>query len=622
MSDAVRIARMRLHRPRHGPPDAYAAVRALGLAPPVPDRSVLVIRRLSVPAAQPRAVRDRVAALRRSAARPALGPTPPDCTAVMFSDEVEAMTCLTADLVTGRAADRWYWPAEVRRGVRSAGTGTTLARLWLDRPAWVPAALAQLARRSPGFPDAAGDAVRAIDLLSDAQAQAVIDAILTAFHTPRARTGAAGAPVGAAAEAAGGGVGGGATGAGAASDGTASASDRLRGPVPDRQLHPVPDRLPAPSPDDLPDPAPHRLSAPAPDRLSGPTPVRLSGPAQDRTLIPAPFLPQFGTGLRPAGQALLALGLTLAATPWAARDDRLARDIDARLRPADPAARNPAGPYAHATPRRAGAGSTSPGAPQRADEPVDFGYTASDHRPPSSHPPNPRPPAAAVRRPDPAGTPHPPDATGNPTPARQLAESRARVESSAVGELVETRFATLFYAVNLMTWLDLPRTDDAPAPVSGWATLEALGAWLLPDASATGPGSGDRDPIWRILAELDGRDPLTPTPVRLDGVTGRLRDLLARHRLTPEVFARPGTLLIGRTHVDVILGLHQIDLTARSSGLDQDPGWVPALGRIIAFHYDAFHYDAFHYDGFDHDGFDHDRFDHDRFDHDGHDGGN
>ncbi|MFD4601986.1 hypothetical protein ACFWPQ_28655 [Streptomyces sp. NPDC058464] len=614
MSDAVHIARMRLHRPRHGPPDAYAAVRALGLAPPVPDRSVLVIRRLSVPAAQPRTVRDRVAALRRSAARPALGPTPPDCTAVVFSDEVEAMTCLTADLVMGRAADRWYWPAEVRRGVRSAGTGTTLARLWLERPAWVPAALAQLARRSPGFPGAAGDAVRAIDLLSDAQAQAVIDAVLTAFHMPQARTGPAGAPVGAAAEAAGGRVGGGATGAGAVSGGTASASDR--------PLHPVPDRLPTPAPDDLPAPAPHRLSAPAPDRLAGPTPVRLSGPAPDRTLAPAPFLPQPGTALRPAGRALLALGLTLAATPWAARDDRLAGEIDAQLRTADPAAPNPAGPSAHATPRRAGAGSTSPGVPQRADEPVDFGYTVSDHRPPSSHPPRLRPPAVAVRRPDSVGTPHPPDATGIPTPAPQLAESRIRVGSPAAGEVVETRFATLFYAVNLMTWLDLPRTDDAHEPVSGWATLEALGAWLLPDASAIGPGSGHRDPIWRILAELDGRDALTPTPVRLDGVTGRLRDLLARHRLTPEVFARPGTLLIGRTHVDVILGLHQIDLTARSSGLDQDPGWVPALGRIIAFHYDGFDHDGFDHDGFDHDGHDHDGFDHDRFDHDGHDGGN
>ncbi|MFD3584530.1 hypothetical protein [Streptomyces sp. NPDC058683] len=603
MSDTVRIARMRLHRPRHDTPDAYAAVRALDLVPSVPDRSVLVIRRLSVPAAQPRTVRDRVAALRGSAARPALGPTPPDCTAVVFSDEVEAMTCLTADLGADRAADRWYWPAEIRRGVRSAGPGTTLARIWLDRPAWVPATLAQLVRSSPGFP---GGAVRAISLLSDAQARAVISAVLTAFHATEARTGLARGRIGASAESVEAGVEAVSTRAGdgaGARAGSASAGAMT-----------APDRLPAPAP--------------------------------DRSLALASYRSEAGAALRPAGRALLALGLTLAATPWVARDGRLAREVDDLLRPADPAAPDPAGPYAYATQDQADACATSPGVRQRADAPADFGPTASD-RPPSA-----RSAAHAVRRPDPAGTrpttgttgttsttgttgtarrpvevpaddrsdsypaetPRPPDAIGTPTPDPQRAEARTRGESPAVGEaarggtVVESRFATLFYAVNLMTWLDLPRAgahEPGPGPVSGWATLEALGAWLLPDAFATGPRTGDRedrDPIWRLLAELDGRDPPAPTSLRLDGITDRLRDLLDRHRLTPEVFARPGTLVIGRTHVDVVLGLHQIDLAARSSGLDQDPGWVPALGRIIAFHYEGFDHDG--HDGFDYDGFD------------------
>ncbi|MEU9154664.1 hypothetical protein AB0D59_29930 [Streptomyces sp. NPDC048417] len=596
MSDAVRIARMRLHRPRHGTSDAYAAVRALDLAPPAPDRSVLVIRRLSVPAAQPRTVRDRVAALRGSAARPALGPTPSDCTAVVFSDEVEAMTCLTADLVAGRAADRWYWPAEVRREVRSAGTGTTLARIWLDRPAWVPATLARLVRSSTGLPEGA---IRAISLLSDAQARAVIGAVLTAFHATQARTGPARGRIGASAEPVEAGAGAVSTGAGAGAGAGARAGTASAG------VMTAADRLPAPAP--------------------------------DRPLALASYRPEAGAALRPAGRALLSLGLTLAATPWVARDGRLAGEIGDLLRPVDPAAPDPAGPYAYATPDRAGARATSPCARQRADVPADFGPTAAD-RPPSA-----RSAAHAVRRPDPAGTrpttgtarrpvetpaddrpdsypagaAGPPDATGTPTPARP-----------AAGEVVETRFATLFYAVNLMTWLDLPRTD-AHEPVSGWATLEALGAWLLPDASATGPRTGDRegrDPIWRILAELDGRDPHAPTPLRLDGITDRLRDLLDRHRLTPEVFARPGTLVIGRTHVDVVLGLHQIDLAARSSGLDQDPGWVPALGRIIAFHYEGFDHEGFDHGldhgGLDHGGLDHGGLDHDGFAHDGFDGGN
>jgi hypothetical protein len=37
--------------------------------------------------------------------------------------------------------------------------------------------------------------------------------------------------------------------------------------------------------------------------------------------------------------------------------------------------------------------------------------------------------------------------------------------------------------------------------------------------------------------------------------------------------------------VDLFFRLDQIDVRARLAGLDRDPGWVPALGRVITFHY-------------------------------------
>ncbi|MEU9455115.1 hypothetical protein [Streptomyces sp. NPDC048277] len=564
MSDTVRIARMRLHRARDRSPDGHAAVRALDLAPSAPDRSVLVIRRLSVLAADARTARERVTALRRGAARPALGPVPPDCPAVVFNDEAEALSCLTADLVADRAADRWYWPADIRTGAAAAGIGTTLARLWLARPGFLPATLALTARRSPS------DAVRAVGLLSDAEARAVAAAMLAAFRATAVPPG------------------------------------------------------------------------------SGPTAV------PDRLLPPVPGRPGSGATLRPAGQALLALGLTLAATPSAARDVRLLREIDGLLRSADASSPEPAG--RDTSPESAAARSAADGAGQTPDAPAGLGSTAADgtaaapaadparrpaHPPAGERPPvrpGTRSPRGAGRAPDDAadGTPAPeragirsplsadeaarrPTTTSEQAPvgpvrrsatvpggARPPAGQAARGTVDAAprpegpwrhgrwpggdpgrGEAVESRFATLFYAVNLMTWLDLPSLDAPESePDSGWGTLEALGRSLL-GVPPAGPGTASQDPVWRVLAELDGRDPSTPTPVRPEVFTDRLHDLLDRRGLAPEAFAQPGTLVIGRTHVDVLLGLEQIDLTARSSGLDQDPGWVPALGRIIAFHFDG-----------------------------------
>jgi hypothetical protein len=55
--------------------------------------------------------------------------------------------------------------------------------------------------------------------------------------------------------------------------------------------------------------------------------------------------------------------------------------------------------------------------------------------------------------------------------------------------------------------------------------------------------------------------------------------------LTHKVAARPGTILVTRTHIDVTLDLADVDLDVRRAALDVNPGWVPFLGRIISFHY-------------------------------------
>jgi hypothetical protein len=52
------------------------------------------------------------------------------------------------------------------------------------------------------------------------------------------------------------------------------------------------------------------------------------------------------------------------------------------------------------------------------------------------------------------------------------------------------------------------------------------------------------------------------------------------------ILLEPATLYVTRTHIDVLFSLEQIRLDVRMAGLDRDPGWVPELARVIAFHYE------------------------------------
>jgi hypothetical protein len=52
-----------------------------------------------------------------------------------------------------------------------------------------------------------------------------------------------------------------------------------------------------------------------------------------------------------------------------------------------------------------------------------------------------------------------------------------------------------------------------------------------------------------------------------------------------DLVRRRGRVAFTRTHVDVTLPLRGVDVRTRAVGLDLDPGWVPWLGRVVAFHY-------------------------------------
>jgi hypothetical protein len=69
----------------------------------------------------------------------------------------------------------------------------------------------------------------------------------------------------------------------------------------------------------------------------------------------------------------------------------------------------------------------------------------------------------------------------------------------------------------------------------------------------------------------------------------RLRAALGAERGTDVgrlVCRSPARLVLTPVHLHVHLALDRLPLAIRLAGLDRDPGWVPAAGRSIAFHFD------------------------------------
>ncbi|MCA1612876.1 MAG: hypothetical protein LC800_01735 [Acidobacteria bacterium] len=57
-------------------------------------------------------------------------------------------------------------------------------------------------------------------------------------------------------------------------------------------------------------------------------------------------------------------------------------------------------------------------------------------------------------------------------------------------------------------------------------------------------------------------------------------------RLSSLLCERRARVFVTAAHVDVVMRLGELPLEVRCAGLDRDPGWVPAAGRHVAFHFE------------------------------------
>ena len=152
----------------------------------LPSGAVFIVRKLESPAplsiaalahsslpAWREGVRGQVQALYAMAARPANGPIPPGAASVLFSDPAELLTCLTRDLLAGDARQRWYWQPFLR-GIPHP-VGAALAILWSDQASVIPAVLASLT---------ISEATGAITMLSPGEVFSVTRALHASFDLP------------------------------------------------------------------------------------------------------------------------------------------------------------------------------------------------------------------------------------------------------------------------------------------------------------------------------------------------------------------------------------------------------------------------------------------------------
>ena len=555
------IGRLRVHASGEDPQAlAYRcalALRSLDLEPAaMPPQAILCVRALqdplpgamdgvrrgarSGPLAWQAAMRTSLTTELAHAARPIHGPVPSDATAVLFADPAELLACAARDAGRGPLSSFWWW-----RHLIPAGSFEQVVRAWQSAPEYVPAAFDALA--------ASGGAMPFVRRLSPAAASGLLDSVLRVHALPLL-------------------------------------ADAIR----------TVSIAPRPVDDAREDHRPSML-APAP-RRDPHTPTFAAAPW--REVVPAEWR-QEASGLE--RYALASLLLVLRRAPSLPRRGTFTRDVVSYLRstvstPLEaPPARPPAAdPYAERTPPAplrktptrlaaqpltADVFSEPHAAAQLAAKQISTTPPSRrvGHRGPVAQPKHRRRCDAAgpseVRTPATGRVPPGPAPITTPEghePAQATVTGRQTESASALGATgVQTALAGAFFFVNVAVDLDIDR------PVWDFVRLMARHFSTRKHAD---------DGLWQYLRELAGprraRYPRRTNHALIAQVSAYLAAVLPVVRPGRLLLTRPGHVTRTPGHLDVHFALERHPIEIRIARLDRNPGWIPAAGVHVAFHFD------------------------------------
>jgi hypothetical protein len=586
-------------RPGCLPRSAIACVRRL------PDPMPGVLRRTRTGEPPPRAwesaARDALDRLVSAAAHPARGEVRPDAQAVVFADEAELLACLAQDWLAGAVSARWWW----RSLFRDQAVPRPVPAAWLQAPHHAPAALKRLAAK--------GQAVAFARALTTQETRRLLQAITRAFALADLHV-------------------------------LPTPAESMPGPVPTAPVPPRVERHPQRRPvarrhTATPPWQPHVPESLEPDlsadhqALLGVALMLHRAPAVVRspafahavadwqraavlhasTVVPPRSAPDSEPPTRPAAtEATLSRAAAEAmapaahvrAAPDSARPTRRGRRF--ALRRVITAARAWAArlvprrtwrllPPTPRLPERIRLGALAPVTPVDKTEFSIAGGPGGEISTLSERARGPGPALAA----DPA------------LPRAQTATVEALPEfpDTSICLEIDTRLGGVFYLLNVALSLGLYSDFTAPEGpnigLSPWDLLTLVGRELV-------RAEFDQDPVWGLLAWLAGRAPHEPPGGPDDTWTGWVESLMPVLRTRLDLALRPGPkrglsaelpggtdnagervcvhaarVIATDTRVDVIFALDALPIQIRLAGLDRDPGWLPAAGRSVLFHFEG-----------------------------------
>ena len=542
----------------------------------LPESASLFIRKLEDPApgvlkleaidsranrAWQRSLNSRFAHLVGSAARPARGPVSSNAESVVFLDYSELLACLAADWCNGFVGARWWWHSFLQRG----DIGHVIKKLWREKIEYVPAAMQQLAKTQV--------LVEFVRVFSDRESRDLVERLADKFALTAIR----------------------------------SVIDSSHHELFEVELETT--------------------------FSSSRVPVVVH---EKRVRIVAPWkyiVPETDTpGLRPMQQLLLGVALMIKRAPAQARTRSFAIEVErwqsvavfensteaeSAQREMHEARVHLDGPKAIERQTRIARIDTKPVLADEEIEALDIERkTSFTERAPSQvdssyvdtaitvDPEIPRVEESPCETPAENDSPF---VETEPAPQPFFAE----LDESLT---IETGLGGFFYLINLAIFLDI--YSDFTSPVETFTELNIWEFVTLVGSELNEQENRD-DPIWLLLSDLagcekedfsrKGAEAQRKTsgdaaklnafaPLREDTliwlfrlmpyIRRRLQRALNTTDFSKVLLRHHARITITATHIDVFFSLAELPIEIRLAGLDRDPGWVPAAGRFIAFHYE------------------------------------